>query len=93
MPGFARNLYHRSVDEHDFEPAVAIDHAVPDRGKRNRYGQYLRRAAALWPRAPCRHVLGVIERSGALQVDSVNVLARAHRVPGYKASSYGGRSR
>ena len=40
-----------------------------------------------------RHVLGVIERSGALQVDSVNVLARAHRVPGYKASGYGGRSR
>jgi uncharacterized protein len=30
-----------------------------------------------------RHVLGMVERLGALQIDSVNVLARAHYMPGF----------
>lgn len=30
-----------------------------------------------------RHVLGAIKRSGALQIDSVNVLVRAHYMPGF----------
>ena len=30
-----------------------------------------------------RHVLGMVERLGALQIDSVNVLVRAHYMPGF----------
>ena len=36
------------------------------------------------PAAPGRkHVLGLVERLGALQIDSVNVLVRAHYMPGF----------
>lgn len=36
------------------------------------------------PDAPARrHVLGMVQRLGALQIDSVNVLTRAHYMPAF----------